>query len=317
MSELTIEEAILRNLYNVNFGSGGQSSLSRLRDEEGFDEKTFRIKVDRMVEEGSISSRVSGGVYQIRIHGILRVENEGLVDDKLVSSNERVRFLTLEVLQKVRNERGPFATEHYTEISNETGVDKPILLVNLDVLEDLGWIEDSAAGLFKITRYGISALEQWRALRAVEVDFEEISKMPPQPRGRAFQKLFANVIGLQGWLQRESVRTSHEEIDVIVSKGREYYLLECEWLKDPSEMDLIQEVYAKIENRVVIHGIAVAMSGFSKGAVKQAERYSNKRPILLFGPEDVKSMINGQRTFDDLLDDKLNRLVDENKIVFN
>jgi len=317
MSEPTIEEVILRNLYKAKFTSEGQSVLPKLRDKEGWDEKTFRITVDRMVEDDLICSRVSGGLYEIRTRGVLLAEQEDLVDKELVMRNKQARFLTLEVLQQIRNERGPSATKHYTEISKETGVDKPILLANVAVLENLGWIEDSGAGLFKITSDGVSTLEQWRDLKATEVEFEKISAMQPQSRGQAFQKLFAKAVELQGWIQREHVQTSHEEIDVIVSKGREYYLIECEWLKDSSEANLIREIYAKIENRAVIHGIAVSMSGFSKGAVKQATRYSNKRPVLLFGSEDAKAIICGQRAFDELLDEKLSQLVYENKIVFS
>ncbi len=141
--------------------------------------------------------------------------------------------------------------------------------------------------------------------------------MSPQPRGRALQKLVAKVIEQHGWGQDESVRTSNEEMDVIVFREREYYLLECKWEKDRIEAAVIRELFGKLNNRIDVRGIVVSMSGFTEGAVKQVEDYISHRIILLFGGEDIRTLFYGQATFDDLLNAKYKELVTKRKVEFS
>jgi hypothetical protein len=110
------------------------------------------------------------------------------------------------------------------------------------------------------------------------------------------------------WETDEGVRTSHEEMDVIVWREREYYLLECKWEKDPIEAGIVRELFGKLGNRIGVNGIVMSMSGFTKGAVKQATEYAGQRVILLFGEDGVKRMVYGVESFTDLLNTKYRQL---------
>ena len=105
-------------------------------------------------------------------------------------------------------------------------------------------------------------------------------------------------------------------MDVIVYKEREYYLVECKWEKSHIQADVIRELYGKLGNRIDMKGIAVSMSGFTKGAIEQAEEYVGQRIILLFGPKDVRTMTNGQTSFDELLNLKYKELIMRKKVIF-
>ncbi len=50
------------------------------------------------------------------------------------------------------------------------------------------------------------------------------------------------------------------------------------------------------------------MSGFTRGTVTQIEKYASTRVILLFGPEDVRTLVYEQTSFDDLLNEKYREL---------
>jgi hypothetical protein len=106
-------------------------------------------------------------------------------------------------------------------------------------------------------------------------------------------------------------------MDVIVYREREYYLVECKWEKVPVEAGVIREFYGKLGNRVDVRGIAVSMSGFAGGAVKQVRDYRNDRIILLFGPDDVRSMVYERVAFDELLNQKYRAFVTRGRVVFS
>src|SRR5207248_1890542 len=142
---------------------------------------------------------------------------------------------------------------------------------------------------FRITHRGLEAVDKWKQRNELGEEFDRTKTLAPHPRGRALQKLLAKAIEQSGWLQEESARTSHEEMDVIIYRDHEYYLVECKWVNDPVEATVVRELKGKLDNRVDVRGIVVSMSGFTAGAVDQAAEYAGQRVIILFGPEDVRA----------------------------
>jgi hypothetical protein len=100
-----------------------------------------------------------------------------------------IGVLALDVLAKAYEEKGMLnchvSLEH---LIKETGVTKEVLLYNLLLLADLDYVEAPFHGYFKITYKGLDAVEEWRQIATTLVEeFERISEMKPQPRGRALQ----------------------------------------------------------------------------------------------------------------------------------
>ena len=58
-----------------------------------------------------------------------------------------------------------------------------------------------------------------------------------------------------------------------------------------------------------MRGIVVSMSGFTTGAIQQAQDYASSRVILLFGPGDVNKLVSGGARFEDLLVEKYTAMV--------
>jgi len=292
-------------------------NLIELQDEKEWAEVTFSKVEDRLRADGLIKRETIGGSYKITSQGILEAEQRGIPPEKLVQANQRIRTIALDTLTKAYEENGMsncnISLEYLIKVTDST---KEAIYSNLLFLADLNYVEIPFKQHFKITYSGIEAVEKWRRKLAFVDKFESVERMSPHARGREFQKLFAEIVERDGWMQEEGIRTTHEEMDVIIYQGREYYLIECKWEKDPIEASVIREIYGKLGNRVGMEGIVVSMSGFTRGAVGQVDDYKNKRVILLFGPNDVQSMIFERASFEDLLNQKFRVLVTRKKVLF-
>jgi predicted Mrr-cat superfamily restriction endonuclease len=140
--------------------------------------------------------------------------------------------------------------------------------------------------------------------------------MSPQGRGKELQKLFARMVEQHGWLQEEGVKTSNEEIDVIIHRDREYYLVECKWEKGPIEAKVIREFHGKLTKRADVRGIVVSMAGFTSGAEEEVRNYTGSRIILLFGKIDTENMIFNRVEFEELLNEKYKNIITRRQVVF-
>ena len=316
MNQKDIATVILSRLYDSYYRDEGAVNLQAICDQMGVDKTSFLNTVEYMSHNDLIKSHGFGGNYEICSKGILQAEEQNLVTGEIKDENQRVRTIILSKLAKVYEEDGTYATVDFGSLSEELGVDIHVLDNNLQVSEDLGYIESVGTGSYKITYLGLDAVEEWKVKVGFVGEYEEISKLEPQPRGRAFQKLLAKVLEKEGWLLEEGARTSHEEMDVIIHKERKYFLIECKWLKVPVEAPVVRELMGKLDNRIGVKGIIVSMSRFASGAVEQAEKNANKQVILFFGKEDIEGLIYQRISFDELLNEKYQQLITRRKIVY-
>jgi DNA-binding MarR family transcriptional regulator len=309
---LRMEGEILQRLYEPFFLSFDGANLRDLPEKEGVDKVTYNNLLDRMSNAGFITGGF-GGNYRITGRGTLRAEELGVTPDELTRTNQKARTDILLALAKVYEGQGRLYSAFKWDLEKELGIEGNILTGNLRVLVEAGYAEHTQNTGRRITDLGLVAVAEHRKTKGIADEFERISELAPQPRGRALQKLVARMIAQQGWETDEGVRTSHEEMDVIVWREREYYLLECKWEKDPIEAGVVRELLGKLSNRVGVNGITMSMSGFSKGAVEQTEAYASQRVILLFGEEGIKKLVYGRVKFTELLNIKYRQLAMKTK----
>lgn len=302
-------EKLLAHLYEPFFLSFDGRDLRSYYEGEGLQRVAFDNLLAQMSGEGLIRSIAVGYRYRITGKGAVTAEQLGVAPEELRRTNERARTDILLALAKVYEEKGRLYSKFKGELEEQLGIDPNIVTGNLILLEELGYAEFAQNGCFKIAEPGLHVVKEYRKTKGLADEFERISGLAPQPRGRELQKLLAQVIAKEGWSTEEGVRSSHEEMDVIVSREREYYLLECKWEKAPVEAKVVRELFGKLSNRIDFKGMVVSMSGFAKGAVEQAEDYAGQRVILLFGEDSVKRIIYGQETFADLLNMKYRQFV--------
>jgi len=312
-----IEKAILSKLHNAYFGKENPPNIETIRLDGGWDKVEFDNEVDRLVQTHMITIYALGGIYELTTMGVLRAEKKGFVQDELNTRNQSIRERAMNKLADLYEKSGSMAYITTQEIAPDENNDTSYLVKNLFLLSDLLLIDWVANSAVRITQKGLSVVEKCRKNKGLEDKFNEISKLESHARGRAFQKWLAKYIGEQmGWTPEEGVKTSNEEMDVILSQKREYYLLEAKWEKDPIEAPVIRELIGKLDLRADVRGIVVSMSGFTGGAVERVEQHSGQRVILLFGKEDINRLVKGDITFEDLLNEKYRELVTRRKVVY-
>lgn len=316
MIESEIEDAILCSLYEARSQPDGRSDMKVLARNGQWNENIFWSTVRRMARHNLIYP-YGGSTYVASGWGVIEAERKGLVPESVVKQQNQLRMLILDVLATVYDEHGDYYIIPISRICEKAGLQEKDSLDNIQLLLDIGYTKLEGNACFKITDRGLDKVREWRKHRAIADEFESITRLTPQSRGRAFQKFIAAMLGQQGWSQLEGVRTSHEEMDVIINQGREYFLIECKWEKDAIESGVIRELIGKLTNRVDVKGIVISMSGFTSGAIEQIEKYVTTRMIMLFGPEDVRQMAYAETTFTMLLDHKYKELVTHNKAIFS
>lgn len=311
-----IKEEVLRQLYEYEFYERGERNLYNLSERRNWDERIFERTIDRMAYDNLIKPHAMGGVYRILALGVLRAEDWELVSEDLIEENLAIRRAALERLAEEYQVKGRSLGLHYSQILPDSDYEGLHIVRNLQVLADLYHVEPRGSGSFEITFSGIDLVKEWQGQEELSNVFKSLREMKPHPRGRKFQEALSQLIAHHGWRAEESVRTSNEEMDVIFSKRREYFLVECKWEKDAIETGIIRDLYGKISNRAWINGILASMSGFSGGAVDQARDYSSERIILFFGPRDIEKLFVDGASFDEMLDSKYEALVAKRDIVF-
>lgn len=316
MDGQALRNVILCELYEAYFLADGELDLTCVRDRTGYDQNSFRRVVERMMYDGLIRSLGIGRSHKIMDLGIEAVESGNLGHDELVRQNRKAKILILKTLADVFEHEGPEVFIDYHDLAERISLDANLVWANLELLSiHVEW-ETVDRIAFRISPFGLNRVDGYRQFVRIIQEFEELSVMEPRSRGRALQKLLAKVFAYQGWPQFEGLRTSNEEMDIIVYRGREYYFIECKWEKGPVETEVVDKLSGKLARRPDVKGIIASMSGFSKGSIAAVQGHANTRVILLFGPRDVSSMIHGETMLESLIDDKYREFVTRQKVVF-
>lgn len=318
MFDQKIIDEILRRTYNAYFKNNEPYNIEVCLREEQWDESVFRKTIDYIIAyEQYIRATTAGGNHKITARGISYAEIMKIVPIESISANKLIRIRILEALVKKYDDSSSMDSGiHIQTLVELTGVEVLALVSNLQYLVDSYFIQTINGSFFKINLAGIKEAKELKERVELINEFDRIAILDPHPRGKALQKIFARVVEQSYWEQQEGARTSNEEMDVIFHKGREYFLVECKWEKNPVGAEVIRELFGKLSNRIGVQGIVVSMSGFIKGAIKQAQDYINSRSILFFGSTDVTQLVNEKDYFDTLLDKKYNQLITKRDIVF-
>lgn len=313
---ISLREEALNELY-VAFSKGEKQVLIQdLCDLLEKTENELYRALDELHRE-ELSSAITNDSYGITPKGVLIVENDKLASEFLVSKNRELRIKMLTEFAAIHEKFKGSQSLHVQNIANSLEVDVYIILNNVDVLEFLQLITPSLIGDFKITNNGLLELERSREKEELSLEFQRISSMEPYSRGRAFQSFFAKLASREGWKVEVSTKTSNEEIDVVLYRAHEFFLVECKWERKPIETLVIRDFFAKLDLREGVKGIIVSMSGFTNGSLEDVKDRMGKRVILLFGPNDVNSLVDGNKKLEDLINEKHTQLIIKRNVLFS
>jgi hypothetical protein len=310
MDNEAIQVTILQSLYRARSENPkGIYNLHALADEAGIEGNALWRNWEYLKGKGLTQSVTSGGGVELSDWGMLQVERLGIAPEELARENNRVRGKILQALAKALAGAPAYSMVHYTQVLQETGVTENQFHANIGVLEFSGYTEWAAVGFLRLTASGLDKAREIEERYALIEAFEALQHLPPQERGLQLEKVLERVLASQGWIVRRDVRPEGEQLDLVLQKGREYYMAECKWEKNPVEAAAIREFSSRLRKRVGMHGIFISMSGFTSGAAEEAKTFLMERLILLFDRSDVEAIVYGHRSFDDLLSEKIDAAV--------
>lgn len=315
-SNLTIQGSILRELYAAFSRGEPLVGINALSEALGKTENEIYEVLVNLNKLGHATA-VTNDSYKVLPEGIIYTESNKLASEALISENKIIRVKMLDELAMLHERYKGSQALQAQNIADSINSNVYVVLNNADVLEYLGLITPYLIGDFKITDRGLLDVKKSRERQALSQEFKRISELEPHRRGREFQEFFAKLASHEGWKQEISIKTSNEEIDVIIYHNREFFLVECKWEKSPLETSAVRDFYGKLDTRDEVKGIIVSMSGFAAGAIEFVQSQAGKKIILLFGPGDIRSVLNSDIELEALINEKYRQFVTRKIVLFN
>ncbi len=316
MNKTEIETEILKYFYNC-WERGARCTIhSIFRELINIDKNLIERIGDELEDKGFIKGLKSSPYGEITPFGIIEAEKREIISAERIQRNGEIRYKILELGFNM------YETHHYDEsvhINDIKNFNSNELNCNADFLKDRELIYFDSTNTFHIKPSGIKQFQIWQKQKYFQDEFRELSElnqMTPQQRGKRLETLIAEVSEFVGWEQEPNVQTSYEQIDVVINKNREYYLIECKWEKDPSEAEVIDKLFGKLSRRAGTNGILMSMSGFSKGSVECVKDFTNQKLILLFGKKDIEQIISNPDSFEKLFNEKYKELVMRRNVIW-
>lgn len=315
-SNRTVPEEILCELY-IAFSKGerlvGLNDLcNRLEKTES---ELYKVLAD--LNNNGLTSAVTNDSYKILPKGVIYTESNKLVSEAMISENTTTRVKILDELAILHETHGNSQSIHVQTIADSIKNDVYVILNNTDVLKHLDFIAPYLIGDFRITDSGLLDVKNRREHEGLSLEFKRVSAMEAHSRGQEFENFFAKLGSREGWKKETSTKTSNEEIDVILYRERDFFLVECKWKNKPIEAPVVREFYGKLDTREGMRGIIVSMSGFTKGAIEAVKDHMGKKVILLFGPKDINDIVDQDVKLEDLINEKYKQLMTTKKVLVN
>jgi hypothetical protein len=309
-----VRDVLLRRLYDAFFAGQEDVAVGTIREQHGWDERTFWRVLEDMVAEGLVSPPDSGPRCEIKPSGVLDAESRKIVPPRLAATNNCVRALILAKYAETYEAKGREGDRAHGEVlaavTGETDADAVVVAANHEFLWDAGLLEAGSLGYFMISQGGLAAVREWRRRSDLGERFDALHEsLSPQARGRQFQSLFNQLASDAGWRVDESVLGPGEEIDLVLHRQDAFCLVECRWKNGPVSAMEIRDFEGKLRKRSGVQGVFVSMSGYTADAVTEVVAVAGDTPIVLMGPGEVADLFNGRLTLNELLVEKKRSLV--------
>lgn len=307
---------VLVALYEFRYSNQGESSIQALIETRSLRHEEVWQAINLLEEANWVKMWNIEGKYTVTGIGAVNLERISVAPQVISRRSQAARDWLINRL-----------VNNYSHSHRENSIVRPNLyktdeLSSSDI--DLAIADCCDLGQVTISSADIRLLPSGFRYYKERARWQEISELfgqlrlcsTPQKRGVEFQRLFSVLIEMNAWSVEESARSSNEEIDILVHREREDYLTECKWEQKPVEAAKIREFQGKLFNRSGVRGIFASMSGFSQGAVKQAEEQLLSRELLLFGPVDLGILFAEEQSFEGMLTEKHRVVVQRKRCIW-
>ena len=148
------------------------------------------------------------------------------------------------------------------------------------------------------------------ALVQVRTDLEALERSHnEQNRGRQFEAAIERLLIAHGCEVERGRQARSEQVDLFMIEPQ-VALIECRWEAEPLQPKVIRDILGKLRKRPAgVVGMYVSMSGFTQGAVTEAEDAARDRTIVLIAREDVMRLALGDIKFRALWRERIRELI--------
>lgn len=136
----------------------------------------------------------------------------------------------------------------------------------------------------------------------------EVTRLPPQQRGYAYERFLRDLFDANGLAGRASFRLVGEQIDGSFELAGETYLLEAKWQGPPIAVGDLRSFNAKVEDKAAwSRGLFVSNSGFSEDGLVAFGR--GKRVVCMDGL-DLADMLEKALPFSEVMAKKVRHVAE-------
>jgi hypothetical protein len=132
-------------------------------------------------------------------------------------------------------------------------------------------------------------------------DFINYTKLKPQEKGYALEKLFPKLMGMSGIPVQDPFKIVGEQIDGGIKYDGHYYLIELKWTEKKIGQNHIGSFYYKVDGKLDSRGVIISMGGYTNGVLEGLPRGKEIKILLLDGVH-LSNVIFGLYTFQELLE---------------
>jgi hypothetical protein len=140
-----------------------------------------------------------------------------------------------------------------------------------------------------------------------------LSKVAPQARGFAFERLLNDVFEVYGLAPRGSFRLVGEQIDGSFQVGRDVYLVEAKWQNERTAQADLLVFSGKVEGKAQwSRGVFISYLGFSEDGL-MAFALGKRTSITCVDGFDLSCVLTGRVDLADVIGRKVRRAAETNR----
>lgn len=156
----------------------------------------------------------------------------------------------------------------------------------------------------------------WNTVRAIELRREllALSRLPPQDRGYAFERLLQRLFEAYGLAPQKAFRRVGDQIDGSFLLDHETYLVEAKWRADQSNFADLAVFDTKVSRGSAwARGLFISEAGFTEQGL-QAARESDVRRIICMDGLDIAEALERELPLDTVLRRKVRHAAERGQI---
>lgn len=272
---------------------------------------------DRLERVGLVKAAALGPYAEITDLGVLYVEDNGLADAEFIKEQRLIRHRMLVELHRILRELGSKYCGVFDELVADLDLDREKAGVNLLFLERIGYVESLSVQMYRITRLGEAAVDEFLANADLASRYDALEASEDhQGRGHKLEDLITELALSEGFSVASRARSQGEENDLVLAMEGEHWLLSCKWESGPAKSAYVDEVRIRVAKRPGTVGVLISLGGFSGEAVAEASSNTSLGLVLLFSKLDLEELFSRRETLLQALREKRKVLVAYRQAVF-